>query len=124
LTKRGFKIVQEGNKIEIQANGKTHIIGIRKGSIYELAIRIKGEQINPSYFSNKEKETEDNALRWHLRLGHVSKDKMKLLVKNNLVTGLTRTDIPDFTCEGCILGRMTRKPYGTPSTKETTPGSC
>lgn len=122
ITGKGYKVVYEGDGIEIKSKGKTVLIGRKKGNIYDMGIRIKKGKSNSAYLSKREEEEE--ALKWHLRLGHVSKDKMKLLVKNNMVTGLSLSFVHDFFCEGCTLGRMARKPYGTPSSRETTPGAA
>jgi hypothetical protein len=124
LASKGFKIIQEGEKMELEWNEKTVITGVKKGNIHEMAIRVKKGTTNTICLSEKEENPKEAALRWHLRLGHISKEKMKTLVKNKAVTGLPPTEIPDFTCEGCILGRMSRKPYGTPSIRETVPGAA
>jgi len=62
------------------------------------------------------------AYKWHLRLGHISQDKIKKMVKNKLVKGLNYESLGSFFCEGCQFGRMVKKSFGTPTSKETIPG--
>ncbi|KAK4420098.1 Retrovirus-related Pol polyprotein from transposon TNT 1-94 [Sesamum alatum] len=50
-----------------------------------------------------------NARLWHARLGHISQDRMKRLVDSkNLEVG-DLSELP--TCESCLRGKMTKKPF-------------
>jgi transposase InsO family protein len=120
--------------------GRIILIGHKEGNIYKMAIRIKGgnrEGQNPNWkgrsTGNKEpqralllktEEDKQDTLKWHLRLGHVSKDKMKTLITNKAVTGIPLQTITNFECAGCSLGRMTKTPYGTPTNREIIPGKA
>jgi transposase InsO family protein len=48
---------------------------------------------------------------------------MKIMVQNKLVEGLKPSSLGDFFCEGCVLGRMVKKSFGTGGEKETEPGT-
>ena len=48
---------------------------------------------------------------WHLRYGHINFDNLNLLSKNELVKGLPSIDHPDQLCEGCLLGKQSRKSF-------------
>ncbi len=46
---------------------------------------------------------------WHLRLGHISLDRIKRLVKDGPLHTLHVESLP--TCESCIEGKMTKRPF-------------
>ena len=49
---------------------------------------------------------------WHQRLGHISGQRLKEMVSNELVTGVKIPVSAEFSfCEGCIEGKMKRKPF-------------
>lgn len=49
---------------------------------------------------------------WHERLGHISVDTVKRMAKTDIVTGLdiTTDDTANLYCDGCVKGKMSRKP--------------
>ena len=49
---------------------------------------------------------------WHQRLGHVSEQRLNEMVRKEMASGITvpRTTKLSF-CEGCIEGKMQRKPF-------------
>ncbi|KAJ1700212.1 hypothetical protein LUZ63_008724 [Rhynchospora breviuscula] len=51
---------------------------------------------------------------WHRRLGHVSIDSLKKLVKSNLVRGLPSHKLDlDGLCEACMKGKQTKSSFKT-----------
>ena len=46
---------------------------------------------------------EDSSMLWHQRLGHISIDKIKRLVKDGVLSTLDYTDLE--TCVNCIKGK-------------------
>ena len=48
---------------------------------------------------------------WHARLGHISYETIKAMVKNELVIGMTRAPTGKETCESCLLGKQTRQTF-------------
>ena len=52
----------------------------------------------------------DNSVTWHARLGHIGQEKTNRLARKNLLSQLAKVSLP--TCEHCLLGRSTRKPFG------------
>jgi hypothetical protein len=75
-------------------------------------------------------DDEAELMRWHLRLGHASFDKLKVMAsKGDIPKRLVNCKVPK--CAGCLYGKMTRRPWRTkqtPSTIEPTPinapGDC
>jgi hypothetical protein len=57
--------------------------------------------------------TNDGASIWHARLGHLSMDKLKVMVLKNLVNGLPMltTFGRNEVCEGCQYGKARRIPF-------------
>ena len=122
LTGKGYELFFKDDMVQVKSGKGTVLVGRKDGNVYPMAIRVKKEnKSHPAHLSRKEEEEE--ALKWHLRLGHISKEKMKLMITNNLVSGLKLSSVHDFVCEGCTLGRMSRKPYSSPSSRETVPGA-
>ena len=48
---------------------------------------------------------------WHTRLGHISKDTMRLMVRKELVNGVPDIDHSSETCVSCLKAKKTRKPF-------------
>ncbi|KZV23270.1 hypothetical protein F511_17779 [Dorcoceras hygrometricum] len=53
----------------------------------------------------------DSSWLWHMRLGHLNFDSLKLMSKRKMVKGLPSIDHPNQLCEGCILGTQARKSF-------------
>ena len=66
---------------------------------------------NDSYYSlmTTSSNTWDNVIIWHARLGHIGQERMNRLVRENLLGQFTKIDMP--TCEYCLAGKTTRKPF-------------
>lgn len=53
----------------------------------------------------------DSSWLWHLRFGHLNFGGLKLLSKKKMVKGLPPINHADQLCEGCILGKHSRKSF-------------
>ena len=49
---------------------------------------------------------ERSAFLWHKRLGHISRERMERLIKNEILPYLDFTDLN--ICVGCIKGKQTK----------------
>ena len=49
---------------------------------------------------------ENSAYLWHKRLGHISKERMQRLIKNEILSNLDFTDLE--VCIDCIKGKQTK----------------
>ena len=67
---------------------------------------------NDSYHSlmTTSRNTCDNVIIWHARIGHIGQERMNRIVRENLLGQFTKIDMP--TCEYCLDGKTTRKPFG------------
>ena len=54
---------------------------------------------------------------WHLRLGHISLDRIKRLAKDGPLQTLSVGTLP--TCESCLEGKMTKRPFSTKGERAT-----
>ena len=55
------------------------------------------------------RNTYDNVIIWHARLGHIGQEIINRLVKEYLLSQFTKIDIS--TCEYCLVGKTIRKPF-------------
>ncbi|GKE79559.1 retrovirus-related pol polyprotein from transposon TNT 1-94, partial [Tanacetum coccineum] len=66
------------------------------------------------------KATSSQAWLWHRRISYLNFDTIKLLLKNNIVSGLLKLKfVKDHMCSSCELGKAKRKYFHT----KTTPSS-
>ena len=65
--------------------------------------------ISFSYLTESSNNNFDSCL-WHARLGHIGQDRMNRLARNGLLGTNIKFELP--TCEYCLQGKATRKPFG------------
>ncbi|XP_019261101.1 PREDICTED: uncharacterized protein LOC109239051 [Nicotiana attenuata] len=51
-----------------------------------------------------------DVITWHARLGHIGQDRMNRLANEVHLGSFSKIDMP--TCENCLAGKITRKPFG------------
>ena len=61
--------------------------------------------------SNKKQKVshDDETYLWHLRLGHISLDRINRLTKDGPLRELRVGSLP--VCESCLEGKMTKRPF-------------
>ena len=66
---------------------------------------------NDSYYSlmTASRNTCDNVIIWHARLGHIGQERINRLARENLLSQFTKIDMPN--CEYCLAGKTIRKPF-------------
>ena len=61
---------------------------------------------------NRQKLSNDNeTYLWHLRLSHISLDRINKLTKDSPLKDLSVGSLP--ICESCLEGKMTKRPFTT-----------
>ena len=50
-------------------------------------------------------------MRWHVKLSHIGQEGMSRLAREYLLAPFARISLP--TCEHCLAGKATKKPFGT-----------
>ena len=59
----------------------------------------------------------DNVIKWHASLGHIGQKRMNKLIRENLLSQLTKIDMP--TCAYCLANKTIRKPFRKGTKTET-----
>ena len=106
--------VAKGNAVEFgpnkcciwDENGKLR----GKGSLADKLYQLDCQVVSSGYASVAQSRSD----LWHQRLGHVHESRLKKCVQNECVQGfdIERTTELSF-CEGCLAGKMCRKPFPT-----------
>uniref|UniRef100_A0A8R1EH51 Integrase catalytic domain-containing protein n=1 Tax=Caenorhabditis japonica TaxID=281687 RepID=A0A8R1EH51_CAEJA len=95
-TKNGYEVRQRGtNKLVLTA----HLVG----GLF-VVDRALDQEVSLYAATNTSLHT------WHQRLGHIGIDRLKEMRRNKGATGVDfpDSDIPNFSCEVCILGKAHR----------------
>lgn len=53
----------------------------------------------------------DNLKLWHERCGHVNVKYLKEMVNKDLITGVKFSDVENFFCESCLMGKQHKLPF-------------
>jgi hypothetical protein len=58
----------------------------------------------------------DETWLWHMKLGHVNFDSLKMMAQKEMLKGLLSIIHPNQLCEGCLMGNQFRKSFSKEST--------
>ena len=106
--------VAKGNAVEFgpnkcciwDENGKLR----GKGSLADKLYQLDCQVVSSGYASVAQSCSD----LWHQRLGHVHESRLKKCVQNECVQGFDIERITELSfCEGCLAGKMCRKPFPT-----------
>ena len=106
--------VAKGNAVEFgpnkcciwDENGKLR----GKGSLADKLYQLDCQVVSSGYASVAQSRSD----LWHQRLGHVHESRLKKCVQNECVQGFDIEIITELSfCEGCLAGKMCRKPFPT-----------
>ena len=87
-------------------NGKLRGMGSLADKLYQLDCEV----VSTGYASGAQSRSD----LWHQRLGHVHESRLKKCVENEFVRGIDIEKITELSfCEGCLAGKMCRKPFPT-----------
>ncbi|KAK9072512.1 hypothetical protein SSX86_008946 [Deinandra increscens subsp. villosa] len=107
----GFNVAHGHGKVTISLNSLTVGYGYLDGSLYKLELDDEFSKSLLSYNVNenltkRKRGSETSSMLWHQRLGHISRDRMSKLVKDEILPNLDFTDFE--TCVECIKGKMAK----------------
>lgn len=54
---------------------------------------------------------QETATTWHARFGHIGTEKLKTMIRKELVIGLPSMTVEKETCASCLLGKQTKHPF-------------
>lgn len=52
-----------------------------------------------------------NSWLWHLRFDHLNFRSINQLITQDMVTSIPSPEMPDKLCEGCLVGKQSRKSF-------------
>src|SRR5436190_11259182 len=109
ITKKGMKIVKEGNKVTIYAEKKIVAIGTRQSNnIYTMHFRtVMNQEANIIQ--------KDDFKLWHERLGHINQCSVQKLINEGILNGNKFTSKEHFFCEACLYGKQHRQSFAKTS---------
>jgi len=109
-TDRGHKVILTKKIIKVLNGSRILLTGSRQNEdLYVLDIRVRHE--HSALMAT-------GSLRiWHERLAHVSVETVQQMANNGSVHGLRISDKDKFFCNGCVLGKMARKPFNDRETR-------
>ena len=106
--------VAKGNAVEFGPNGcciwdeNGKLRG--KGSLSDKLYQLDCQVASTGYASVAQSRSD----LWHQRLGHVHESRLKKCVQNEFVQEIDVEKITELSfCEGCLAGKMCRKPFPT-----------
>lgn len=102
IVEKGFTVVFGENGCKITSKSGTTITAKKINGLYRLS-NEGSSALNAS--------TSASTILWHRRLGHVNIDYMKKI-------GLA-TDSAHLNCRSCLIGKMTRQPFPTSTSRST-----
>ncbi|KAL0319550.1 UNVERIFIED_CONTAM: hypothetical protein Sradi_5216500 [Sesamum radiatum] len=108
----------DGKAVAAEAVGSLHLVVIS-----HIRIDLRDVYFVPSMVKNiisipmldseaqhkRKLDNHENAQIWHARLGHISKDRIRMLVDSKSLEIDNLDHLP--TCESCLKGKMTKKPF-------------
>ena len=53
----------------------------------------------------------DETWLWHMRLGHVNFDSMKMTTQKEMLKGLPSIEHPNQLCKGCLVDKLFHKSF-------------
>ena len=80
----------------------------------KMYVLITDEEISAKTHETKKVENESphELDLWHQRLGHINENQVLQTVKNSLIKGINFSENDKLkVCEGCVEGKMSRKPF-------------
>jgi hypothetical protein len=105
LDEKSFEIKMKSGRVFI-SKGNISVSGAKVDGMYVLKCDDNKDFIS-DYFNVS--NALNNTYLWHLCLGHINKQKMTRMSKSGLIPQINLDDF--HTCEPCIKGKMTVKPF-------------
>ena len=104
LALQGFRYSAEKNDMRVY-DGTNLIMQARLvGRMYVL----EGDSVHGD--AKTVSSPEQSVRLWHMRLGHMGKKGLNILVQRHLLPSMKATDLA--FCEHCVKGKQTRAPFG------------
>lgn len=100
---------------EVSMKGDTLILFDRLGELMIKTTRAKNRLYKVTLQADQVQclqiKSSSDSSKWHARLGHINYETLKLMVRRELVEGISDITTSKETCVSCLLGKQTRKPF-------------
>lgn len=107
IESKGGVVKFADGKVIVSFQGKTVVVGYRRGRLYVVDFEMKNDCANVAESGNSSKSE-----LWHRRLGHLGMSNVCKLVNGQLATGVKeKLDNSLPFCDPCVKGTMTRLPF-------------
>ncbi|KAL4591583.1 hypothetical protein LXL04_004552 [Taraxacum kok-saghyz] len=112
LAKEGFTLTFRYDDVVISSGSQIIGHGCLDGNLYRLRLDNKFMESFISFnvdenLSKRKREGETSSKLWHQRLGHISRERMLRLVKDEVLPNLNFSDFEK--CVKCMKGKMTKE---------------
>jgi Integrase core domain/GAG-pre-integrase domain len=116
LMEKGFKIFMKKKTLHLKDSRGRAIARVEMGE--NRMFKLNLQRIEQKCLKiNKE----DEAWLWHIRFGHLGYSGLRDLLKKQSVQGLLNLDFENKFCEGCVIGKQTRRQFGKSKFSATRP---
>ena len=102
----GYKIIVDDGVMTIREPGWKLLARIRRSANRLFVLNINVAQ--PVALASR---TQEEARRWHARLGHVNMAALRKMAPEELVRGLPEKEQDDRLCEACPTGKQKRTSF-------------
>ena len=105
VNKKGYSFHSFDDKCEIREdNGKLALQGVPYGPLFKMLFKVKV----PTECHAAQADGQGKSKLWHERMGHVNMRAVKYTCQQLGIDGVAGGD---FFCEGCVMGKQSRKPH-------------
>lgn len=113
LTKKGYRIVFEGDCAHVSVNKKTKFVAHTNGKLYEVVLHVNRNAfagISGKNNLHKFSQSLWNSKFVHFGLGHLNTFDMKKLIDNQMADGMDKVSIDTESkfCESCVMEKQTQ----------------
>ncbi|MBE2321141.1 GAG-pre-integrase domain-containing protein, partial [Solirubrobacter sp. CPCC 204708] len=112
LTCSGYEFVFNRYSCTISIGNKSVGSGIYLNGLYFLNMDGSVNCLEDRHDAKRHKrpqDEKDSTYVWHLRLGHISEERINKLGKDGQLGSYALVPLP--TCEPCLMGKMTKSPF-------------
>ncbi|KAF7822006.1 Retrovirus-related Pol polyprotein from transposon TNT 1-94 [Senna tora] len=103
----GYEFNFRNNKVGIFYDSEKIGECVLTGGLYKLCTSLSNECFHVENCSTKRSKTKDKSfVLWHKRLGHISKERVDCLIKDQILPPLDYSDIG--ACVDCAKGKLTK----------------
>lgn len=129
LMNKGFEINFEQKRCIITTEGETVAVGHKdENNLVRMIFRhdaTSNKHVDACLAANGCSGESLNSLQqWHRRLGHMNANTIKSMIKQNMVCGISLSNLNEFFCKECQIGKMHRSSHPLKEKRVIEKGEC